>query len=82
VKQKVALKYKKKLRTQITGKFNDISSADGKSLNLKTIRMQYIYSTTKGLEFPTVCFCLAHPPMLLYEHMYLFLLCFSEFFSY
>jgi hypothetical protein len=28
VKQKVALKKKKKLRTKINGKFNDVSSAD------------------------------------------------------
>jgi hypothetical protein len=28
VKQKVALKHKKRLRTQINGKFNEISSAD------------------------------------------------------
>jgi hypothetical protein len=28
VKQKIALKDKKKLKTQISGKFNDIGSAD------------------------------------------------------
>jgi hypothetical protein len=28
VKQKVALKDKKKLRTQVNGQFNDVSSAD------------------------------------------------------
>jgi hypothetical protein len=42
--------------------------------------MQWIYSTAEDSEYPAVCFCLAHLPMLLYEHIYLFLLCFSVFF--
>jgi hypothetical protein len=52
VKQKIGLKDKRKLRTQINGRFNDEGSADEnklkislQSLYLKTIKRQYIYSS-------------------------------------
>jgi hypothetical protein len=50
------VKHKKKLRTQINRKFNNISSADENNkisqltLYLKTIKRQYIYSSTEDLE--------------------------------
>jgi hypothetical protein len=55
VRQIIALK-DKKLRTQINGKFNDISIADESknislySLYLKIIKRQYIYSSIEDSQ--------------------------------
>jgi hypothetical protein len=62
VKQKVALKDKKKPITQVNGKYNDISSADGNKLTeitveplFKNYKRQYIYLSVEDLRSST-CF--------------------------